>query len=232
MKKAGGYLLALISAGGSAAAAESFALPNGALELIIASGVIGYIICAMSVVAVAVIIDAYMATRQERLLPAGVLQNIESCLDEGDYNGALVACQQDNSMLARVVASGVGKINYGFERMVEAAEEERVAQEARLEQKLGLINIIAIAAPSLGLLGTVAGMVSAFGTMAAQGGSADASTLAGGIYVALMTTLEGLVVSIPAAAAFSVLRGRVVRILAMMTIINGEILDRFRQPGG
>ena len=207
--------------------AEKKKLPEGAVEMVIASGEIGWCICILSVVVVALIIEAWMTIKREKLIPEDVLADIEANLDEGNYEGAMEICQNEDCMLTKIVGAGLNKMDLGFDRMADAIAEEADGQATLLNQKISYINLIAGVAPSAGLLGTVQGMIGAFGEIAGNP-SANASDLAGHIYVALMTTLEGLVVSIPAAVMFSFLRAKVVKLLMVQSVINGEILDRFR----
>lgn len=213
--------------GGGAQTAASSELPNGPLEMVLASGFIGYIIVLLSVVAVALAIENLIAIKREKLMPDDLLADIENALDNGEYEEALEICQAEDCMMTRILGAGLSKMANGFERMEEAMAEEADAQATMLHQKLGYINLIAGVAPMMGLLGTVSGMIGAFGEIARKP-TANAQDLAGGIYIALMTTLLGLIVAIPSTAAFAFFRGRVVKILMVMGIITGEILDRFR----
>ena len=129
--------------------------------------------------------------------------------------------------MTRILGAGLAKMANGFERMEEAMTEEADAQATILHQKLGYINLIAGVSPMLGLFGTVSGMISAFGKIA-ELEAPNAKDLAAGIYVALVTTFLGLLVAIPTTTAFTFFRGRVVKLLMVMGIISGEILDRFR----
>ncbi len=202
-------------------------LPEGPLQMIIASGFIGYMICLLSVVLVALIIENLVAVKQAKLIPEDLLEDIEAALDNGEYEEALEICQSEDCMLTRVLEAGLNKMSQGIDRMGEAMNDEANAQATLLHQKLGYISMIAGIAPMMGLLGTVQGMVGAFGTIA-RTPTANAQDLAGGIYVALMTTLEGLLVAIPATVAFTFFRGRAVKITMAMGTIMSDVLDRFR----
>lgn len=202
-------------------------VPEGVIALVYNSGFIGWCICLLSVVVLGLGIENYMALRRSKMLPENVLADIEAALDEGDYEGALDICQNEECVMTRVIAAGLQKMGNGFERMADAMGEEADSQATLLHQKLGWINLIAGTAPMMGLLGTVQGMVGAFGTIA-KNPQSNASDLAAGIYVALMTTLEGLLVAIPATVMFVYFRSRVTKVLMLLSIISGEVLDRFR----
>ncbi len=207
------------------------AIPSGPLEMIKASGIFGYIICLMSVIAVALVIENLLTLKRDKLLPEDLLADIEGALDSGNYEEAMEICEAEDCMLTRIISAGLSKMPLGVARMEDAIGEESDAQATMLNQKLGYINLIAAIAPMMGLLGTVFGMIDAFG-MIASNPQSNASDLAAGIYVALMTTLLGLVVAIPSTVAFTFFRGRVVKILMVMSIVNGEIVDRFRGSAG
>lgn len=205
-------------------------VPEGPVDMILASGTIGYLLCLLSVVATGMVIENLMSLKREKLMPDDLLEEINGAIDEGNYEGALEVCQNQDCMMTRVIGAGLNKLSFGIERVAEAIGEEADAQATNLNQRLGYINLIAATAPSIGLLGTVSGMVGAFGEIATNP-SASAADLAGGIYVALMTTLLGLVVAIPSSIMFTILRGKVLKLLMALSIINGEVLDRFRSAG-
>ncbi len=202
-------------------------IPSSVLGLLWNSGIFGWIIILLSIVLVALSIETFLNFKPEKLMPEGLLVEVEETLDNGEYEEALDICQQEDIFLTRIIGAGLGKMANGFTRMEEAIGEEAEAQATLLHQKLGYINLIATIAPMLGLLGTVAGMVTSFGEIA-RNPSATAQDLAGGIYVALTTTLLGLVVAIPGTVIFTFLRNRTVKTIMDMGVVCGEILDRFR----
>jgi biopolymer transport protein ExbB len=218
------------ASGAEAAAAKGGGgdeIPDTVLGLLINSGICGYIIIILSVALMALSIKTFMEFKPDKLMPEELLVEIEESLDNGDYEQALEICQQEDVFMTRIIGAGLSKMGNGFTRMEEAIGEEAEAQATFLHQTLGYINLIATIAPSLGLLGTVSGMVTAFGTIA-RNPMATAQQLAGGIYVALTTTLLGLIVSIPGTIIFTFLRNRTIKTIMDMGVICGEILDRFR----
>ena len=93
-------------------------------------------------------------------------------------------------------------------------EDATAEESARLFRKIEYLSVIGNIAPMLGLLGTVIGILMAFKKVASLGVTAQAADLAGGIYLALVTTVEGLIVAIPALGAFAVFRNRVDQLVA------------------
>jgi biopolymer transport protein ExbB len=206
---------------------EMAEIPDTVLGLLINSGPAGYLILILSVVLVALAIETFLSFKPEKLMPEDLLQEIEETLDNGEYEQALEICQEEDVFMTRILGAGLSKMANGFTRMEEAINEEAEAQATLLHQKLGYINLIATISPMLGLLGTVAGMIKSFGIIAGDP-SATAQDLAGGIYVALTTTLLGLTVAIPGTVVFAFLRNRTIKTIMDMGVVCGEILDRFR----
>jgi biopolymer transport protein ExbB len=128
----------------------------------------------------------------------------------GDRHGAIAALPA-RAPADRVLKAGMEALHSGMApALVEGDLARRGNDEvATLSSGLRLLDLISMIAPLLGLLGTVLGMVQSFQDLSLAQGSANASVLAGGIWLALLTTAAGLVVAIPAAVGASLLTGRV-----------------------
>jgi len=102
----------------------------------------------------------------------------------------------------------------------------------KLEHRLSYMALIGTVSPMIGLMGTVQGMISAFETLGtATGGAPKPAELAGDISTALLTTLFGLVIAIPAIAAFSILRNRIARLVLEVGILSEGLMGRFQGAG-
>ena len=194
-----------------------------------AGGTIGYVIVLLSVAGLALMIEHAVSLRREKLIPPYILSELENLFDEEEYEEAMDLCDQDDSMLARVVGAGLAKIGGGYVQMKEAIEEVSEEEATTLTQKISYLSLIAGVAPMLGLLGTVAGMIRAFDKIAAMKGAANPSDLADAIAQALVTTFLGLVVAIPTTTAYMFFRNRVMKLTQEASAITGELIDRFRQ---
>ncbi len=197
------------------------------LELVMASGVIGFIIMGAGIGATVYAVCTVRDLDRERLIPEDLISTVENALYEGNSEEALLCCQEDGSLLAHVLAAGLEKADYGPDCMQEAMLESTDVETGSLRQQIGIVGLVASIAPMLGLLGTVAGMIAAFGRLAALD-NADPRALAEGIMLALMTTLLGLVVSVPATAITFFLRSRMRHIDAMVSVVRSAVLDHFR----
>lgn len=191
-----------------AAPAEK-ASDDGFFALVAAGGKIGHTIIFLSVVAVSLAIEHLLTIRRGTLIPPGLAEKVRDLLRAGQYAQADQQCKLQPSVLASVLQAGISEIDGGWPVVEKALEDSMADQAARLHRKAEYISVIGNIAPMLGLLGTVVGMIEAFSEVANSGGTANAAQLADGIYKALVTTVEGLVVAIPALGIFAIFRNRI-----------------------
>jgi biopolymer transport protein ExbB len=196
-------------------------------QLIVASGFIGWMIIGLSVVTLAVVIEAYVTLSRDKLAPPALIDEIQSLFDEGQYQEAMELCENEPTFFTRVVAAGISKIGHPFEVIQSAIQEMGDEEAIRLHQKIGWISVLGAVSPMLGLFGTVSGMIASFHVIANTANPTPAQ-LASGIYIALLTTFEGLMIAIPATAAFAFLRNRLVRNLIEVGAIVEDLFERFR----
>ncbi|MBN2218389.1 MAG: MotA/TolQ/ExbB proton channel family protein [Pirellulales bacterium] len=183
-------------------------------EILKAGGVVGLLILLLSIVGVALAIEHLMTIRARVLMPEGLADDVRHLLAEGNMAAADERCRRQPSFLAFVLAAGLVEIEGGWSAVEKAMEDATADQSARLLRKVEYLSVIGNIAPMLGLLGTVIGMIFAFHQVADTQGAARAADLATGIYLALVTTVEGLIVAIPALGAFAVFRNRVDQLVA------------------
>lgn len=194
------------------------------VEILSAGGIIGLLIFLLSIAAVALAIEHLLTIRASMLIPPGLSDTVRQLLAAGRLAEAKAACAQQPSLLAWVLSAGLEESAGGWAEVEKAVEEGLAEQSARLLRKTEYLSLIGNVAPMLGLLGTVVGMIVAFREVAASQGSATASDLAQGIYLALVTTVEGLIVAIPCVAAFAVFRNRIDQIMAEATAAAAHAL--------
>ena len=137
-----------------------------------------------------------------------------NCWPPAGWAPADQRCQMQPSFLSFVLGAGLAEVDGGWPAVEKAMEDATAEQSARLFRKIEYLSVIGNIAPMLGLLGTVIGMIFAFREVADTQGAARAADLAEGIYLALVTTVEGLIVAIPSLAAFAVFRNRVDQLVA------------------
>ena len=192
------------------------------------AGTIGWIIVALSVVMLALAIDNFVNIRKDKLAPQELIQEVEALFEAGDYQEAIELCEAEPNFFTNVVAAGLPKLNASFEA-IEKSIEEMVDEEAlKLHTRIGWLSFVAAVSPMLGLLGTVAGMIGAFKTIADTKGQADPSQLSSDISGALVTTMFGLIVALPATFAYTLFRNRVVKITIEIGAVAEDLFERFR----
>jgi len=196
-------------------------------DYIVMSGFIGWCICILSVVALAMVLENIVTLRRERLAPPELVDEVKSLFDEGQYQEAMELCENDKSFFARVCAAGIAKIGHDYEMIEHALQEAGNEEAIKLHQKVTWLSVVGALAPMLGLFGTVQGMIVAFQIIASTQNPSPAE-LATGIYVALLTTFEGLMVAIPVITAFAWIRNRLVRAIIEVGAILEDMFEKFR----
>jgi len=198
------------------------------MSLIGKSGKIGIFILLLSFVGLALIIEHAVTIRRDKLLPQYFIVELEDLFENEEYEEALKLCEEEDNLLSRVLASGLAKVDMGYDTMEEAMGESAEESAMTLHHKISYVSLISAIAPMLGLLGTVVGMVIAFEDLQALGAAANAADLAGGISMALMTTVMGLIVAIPMMAAYHFFRNKVMRLDMEAGVIAGDLMRRFK----
>ncbi|NQT40652.1 MAG: MotA/TolQ/ExbB proton channel family protein [Planctomycetes bacterium] len=175
-----------------------------------------------------------MTIRAPVLMPPDLAPQVRQMLAAGQVAQAAGRCQQDPCFLSYVLQAGIAEIDGGWSAVEKALEDTTAEQSARLFRKIEYLSVIGNIAPMLGLLGTVTGMIFAFREVADAQGPTKAADLAQGIYLALVTTVEGLIVAIPSLAAFAVFRNRVDQLVAEAAYAAQHVftpLKRYRRRG-
>ncbi|MEL6336299.1 MAG: MotA/TolQ/ExbB proton channel family protein [Pseudomonadota bacterium] len=200
-----------------------------ALELLAQGGPVLWIIAVVSVISLATILYKFIRLAQMR---AWARLSAEEAVDawvEGDPMRAKSLLGQTTGIRAELAQAAMDAVrHYPHDEHRAREETTRVAKTllANAATSLRTLDVIASLAPLMGLLGTVLGMIAAFQALQASGAQADPSTLAGGIWEALLTTAAGMAVAIPAAAALSYFDGVVDRLRLDLEDIASRVFNR------
>ena len=192
-----------------------------------ASGVFGYTIFLCSFILVAVILMLFMQLRRDVMLPPAFIETFESRLNNKDFQGAFEAAKGDDSVIARMLAAGMGKLNQGPDKALEEMQVVGDEEYMYIDHKLGYLALIAAIGPMLGLLGTVQGMIVSFEVIARSSTTPKPKDLAVGISMALVTTLEGLVVAIPAMTANALFKNKAQILMNQIGAVSTVLIGRF-----
>ncbi len=199
--------------------------------MIRASGIWGLLILIMSFIMVALIMMNILQVRRDNFLPPSFIEAFEQRLAQKDYQGAYETAKADDSLVARVLAAGLSRLNRGYEEAIEGMQEVGEDENMALEHRLSYLALIGTMGPMLGLAGTVWGMIASFRVIANSTTQPKPKDLADGIATALFTTIEGLAVAIPALAFYSILRNRVARYMLEVGMISEGLMSRFSTVG-
>ncbi len=216
-----GLLPALASETGDAAPGMTWS------QIIEAGGVLIYVLAAMSVAALAMVIYFIMTLRREQILPGILRADLAVQLRNRDFRSAEKACEGNPCPLSAIALSAIrhqlrtGTLDAALLR--ESMEGEGGRQATLLQNRIQYMLDVAIIAPMIGLLGTVMGMLRAFNSVALDIARARPLELAECVAQALVTTIAGLIVAIPAMVAYAYFRGRTTRLIADLEAAAADI---------
>lgn len=182
----------------------------------------GLIIVLFSLASVTIIIEHFWTIRRATMFPIAELESTRQLIEARKFKECIESIQKSRTMFADVFTVGLRHGRNGLEAMYEASEERAAAWSSRLFRKVEYLNIIGNLAPLMGLLGTVLGMIRAFGAMQEMHGAYKPENLAGGISLALVNTFLGLAVAIISLGFFGICRSRVD---AFTTAAHAAVLD-------
>ncbi len=201
---------------------------TGFVDLVRTGGLVGGVIFALSLCMVYLIVEHVLGIRRKTLVPEDLAAAVHRQITERKFDDARQQCQLQPCFLSHVLASGLSVIDLGYSDADKAMEEAAHEQSARLLRKIEYLHLIGTLAPMLGLLGTVWGMIQAFMEFEAKANPA-VSELAPGIYRALVTTMLGLIVAIPAFASFAIFRNRIDELVAEAALTAESVFADFRR---
>jgi biopolymer transport protein ExbB len=204
---------------------------GGFYDIVFGSGIVGmllwFALFADGAMAIYFAVDCYVLIKPGKLMPQSLINNVQEAMAEGDVEKALAVCKNEPSCMSNILAAAFQHVSEGFDVIQEAVNAASDLEQEKLMQRLNWISVCSNLGPSLGLLGTVQGMILTFQALA-SGGAGDASMLAASIGQALWTTAGGLIVSIPSITLFYMLRNNANRLILRMTAVTMELLNSLR----
>lgn len=200
------------------------------LELASKGGWIMIVLAVMSVIAVYIFVERFIAIRNAGKDDKLFMDRIRDYIKNNDISSAINFCRVTNTAAARIIERGISRMGKPAAEIQTAIENTGNLEIAIMEKRLPVLATIAGGAPMIGFLGTVIGMVEAFWQMSNAAGNIDISLLSSGIYQAMITTVGGLVVGIIALFAYNYLVSKVdsvvneieAKSLTFMDIISEE----------
>jgi len=184
----------------------------------------------LSVLAVYIFIERYVAIRKASKYDTNFMNRIREYIHEGKIETALNLCRQNDTPIARMIEKGIERIGRPLNDVNTAIENVGNLEIAKLEKNLPLLATVSGGAPMIGFLGTVVGMIDAFYKMSAAGNNLNIGLLSGGIYTAMVTTVGGLIVGIMAYFCYNILVARIEKLVFNMEANSMVFMDLLNEP--
>ncbi len=210
--------------------AETTVQTLGLWELFTKGGWLMWPLLALGGLTIYIFVERYMAIMKAGKIDRDFMGVIRDLILQGRVADALNMCQVNDTPIARMIEKGITRIGRPMSDVQSAVENVANLEVSKLEENLPILATIAGGAPMIGFLGTVLGMVQTFMEMSAAGGTVDMSLLAGGMYVAMVTTVAGLIVGIPSYFGYNYLVARIEKLVFKMEANSIAFLDLLSQP--
>jgi len=173
-------------------------LEDRMLDILAKGGPVLWVLILLGIPMIAVVIERFLYFRKIRTDENKFFQRIKGALEKGHFEEALAICDTSESPLAALVRTGIDCRRLSETELKDAVKEAAGREIPRLEKNIAVLGVIANISPLLGLLGTVSGIINAFGVLGRFGSVTDPSVLAKGISEALFTTAAGIIIAVPA----------------------------------
>jgi len=199
------------------------------LDLAMKGGVIMIPLALMWLVAVYVFVERLITINRAGKVPQLFMNNVKDLVLKGDINGAKLVSAQNDTPTARIIEKGIQRIGKPIENIEKSMENTGKLEIYKLEKNLVILTIIAGIAPMFGFLGTIAGMIQTFFNNSITS-DITLGSIAGGIYVKMVTSAAGLVIGIMAYIAYSYLNAQIDKVVNMMEAASAEFIDVLHAP--
>ncbi|MDN5203069.1 MotA/TolQ/ExbB proton channel family protein [Fulvivirgaceae bacterium BMA10] len=200
------------------------------IDLLMKGGYMMLPIVILSILAISIFVERMLTLKKASKTPGQFIDKIRNLVLGGDINGARLICSQTDTPIARMIEKGISRIGSPLKNIEVSIENVGKIEIYRLEKNLSLLATISGAAPMMGFLGTVTGMIQAFIAIAQEEGSVSPKLLSEGIYEAMITTAAGLLVGIVAYLAYNYLVAKVQKLVHSMEYTSIDFIDLLQEP--
>lgn len=206
---------------------------SGLIAVILRSGWFGVMIWVMLlvclIVAVALIVDSYLSIREKQISPVAVVENVRTAIEQGDLVKAMDHCKHNPGPLSKILLAGFNNVEEGFEVIQDSVSVAADIESEKMLSRVTYLSVISNTTPMLGLIGTVQGMIYAFGTLGTtQAGAAQQAMLALNISHGLWATAVGLATAVPATIYFFYFKNKATKIILGMEALTLDIIKSLR----
>lgn len=188
-------------------------------------GIMMYPLILTPIIGMAVVIERALFLRRRRIIRRDVLVTIDQIQSLEDTDKALFAFRGQDGPFLNIIRTGLERSGRGREEIKEGIEDQGRQETRNLERGLGILETVAGISPLMGLLGTVLGMIKVFKVVSEQG-LGQTQALSGGISEALVTTVVGLAIAIPALVAYNYFTHRAEDLVLEIEKHSNALLDR------
>lgn len=200
------------------------------IDLLLQGGFMMIPIILLSIVAVYIFVERIMTIKQAEKIPPNFMPSIKEHVQKGDINAAKMVCAQSQTPISKMIEKGISRIGSPLKNIEVSIENVGKIEIFKLEKHLSLLATISGAAPMLGFLGTVIGMIQAFISIAQEEGTVSPKLLSEGIYTAMVTTAAGLFVGILAYLGYNYLVSQVQKVIHRMEYTSVDFVDLLQEP--
>ena len=216
--------------GTTAAETATEPIKLSALELATKGGWIMILLAVLSIIAVYIFIERYIAVSRATKYDNGFMERIREYMKDGKLDSAKALCRGNSTPISRMIEKGISRIGRPLGDINSAIENVGNLEVAQLERGVNILAMIASAAPMIGFLGTVIGMIHAFYDMSMAGNNLDITTLSNGIYTAMVTTVGGLIVGIIAYFFHAIISTKIQKVVNLLEGKATEFMDVLNEP--
>jgi biopolymer transport protein ExbB len=199
-------------------------------ELAKEGGWIMVVLAIFSVIAVYIFSERFITINKASKRDDNFMNVIRECMIEGKLEEAKDLCRQTDTPISRMIEKGISRIGKPLNDIQTAIENVGNLEVSKLEKGVALIGMISGAAPMLGFLGTVTGMIRAFYDMSMAGNNIDIELLSAGIYEAMVTTVGGLFVGILAYIFYNIIVSKIDKVVNLLESKSIEFMDVLNEP--
>jgi len=200
------------------------------IQLVEKGGWIMAILGLFSMIAVYIFVERYLVISRSSREDKNFMNNIREFILSGKLDSAKALCLTNNSPIGRMIEKGLLRLGKPLNDINAAIENVGKLEVSQLEKNVAGLATIAGAAPMLGFLGTVIGMIRAFYDMSMAGNNINIELLSQGIYQAMITTVGGLIVGIMAYIFYNILVARIQKVVNILEIRTSEFMDLLHEP--
>lgn len=200
------------------------------MDLAIKGGWIMIPIVLLLLVSIYVFVERWIVISKASKNETGLMYSIRDYILDGRLDSAKTLCCNTDTPTAHIIEKGIDRVGKPIENIKSAMEDAGNLEVAKLEKRISWLSTTAGAAPMLGFLGTVTGMVRVFFDMASKGNNIEVGTLADGMYQAMVTTVAGLIVGIIAYICYNFIVARINQATHVFESRSAEFMDLLNEP--